>query len=105
MLADVIMNVLALALAAFLIGGGVWALRTDTPIVLKGSRWAWRTQQEAVSFCLTFGGAMLTGALVDIARTAGWIGPSIALLLLGLPVTLLLVAFMAFRPRRRVTVQ
>ena len=99
------MNVLALALAAFLIGGGVWALVTDTPIVMKGSRSDWRTQQEAISFCLTSGGAILTGALVDIARTAGWIGPGIALLLLGLPVTLLLVAFIAFRPRRRVTAQ
>ncbi|GIF41717.1 hypothetical protein [Actinoplanes xinjiangensis] len=100
-----IMNVLALAAAAFLIGGGVWALVTETPIVMKGSRADWRTQQEAISFCFTFGGAILTGALVDIARTAGWIDRGLALWLLGLPVTLLLVAFIAFRPRRRLPTQ
>ncbi|TWG09322.1 hypothetical protein FHX34_10837 [Actinoplanes teichomyceticus] len=99
------MNVVALALAAFLIGGGVWALVTDTPIVMKGSRSDWRTQREAISFCLTFGGAVLTGALVDIARTAGWIDRGTALWLLGLPVTLLLVALIAFRPRRRLVTQ
>ena len=65
----------------------------------------WRTQREAISFCLTFGSAILTGALVDVARIAGWIDRGIALWLLGLPVTLLLIALIAFRPRRRFTAQ
>lgn len=68
---------------------------------MRGARAAWLTQRTAISFCLTFGGAMLTGALVDIARTAGWIDPGTALWLFGLPVMLLLVAVFAFRPRRR----
>ncbi len=98
-----IVNVLALALAAYLIGGAVWALLTGTPIVLGSARSAWPTQRMAISFCLTFGGAMSAGALVDIARTAGWIDPVTALWLMGLPMALLLVAVFAFRPRRRLT--
>ena len=97
------MNVLALTLATYLIGGGLWALLTNTPIVARGARAAWPNQRTAISFCLTFGSAMLTGALVDIAQLAGWIDPGTALWLLGLPVTLLLVAVFAFRPRRRLT--
>lgn len=99
----VIVNVLALALAAYLIVSGVWALLTGTPITTGTARSAWPTQRTAISFCFTFGGAMLTGTLVDIASSAGWIDPVTALWLISLPVALLLVAVLAFRPRRPLT--
>ncbi|WP_045748447.1 hypothetical protein [Actinoplanes rectilineatus] len=98
-----IIDILALALAAYVIGGGVLALLTGAPVVLKGTPAAWPSRRSAISFCFTFGGAILSGALVDMAREAGWIAPGVALWLLSLPVTLLLVAGIAFRPRRQST--
>ncbi|MBO3744363.1 hypothetical protein [Actinoplanes flavus] len=87
------------ALGGYLSGAGLLALLTSRPLALTGSKRTWRSQDQAVAFCLLFGGSLLTAGLIAFLIQAQVIDGISGLWLQLLPAGLLVVAIAVFRPR------